>query len=167
MTYLGIDCGVKGALARWNPEGRRLQIEDMPVFKIKRGKRQPSQIDITELARLIDLMAQNCGLIVIEHAQTIPQTAGIRQAFECGANFGMVKGACAAQFVPMELVPPAQWKRALHCPKDKDGARFRASQLLPEHAGNWTRVKDDGRAESSLLALYAERLVKERDHLSL
>ena len=60
----------------------------------------------------------------------------------------------AANFIPLTMVAPLKWKRALGVPADKDGARARASQLLPAHAGLWCRVKDDGRAEAALIAYY-------------
>jgi hypothetical protein len=42
-------------------------------------------------------------------------------------------------------------------PAEKDGARARASQLLPQHAGHWPLKKHDGRAEAALIALYGWR----------
>jgi hypothetical protein len=45
----------------------------------------------------------------------------------------VVLGILAARAVPLSLVPPASWKRALPVPKAKDGAR--ASQFLPGCAG--------------------------------
>jgi hypothetical protein len=42
-------------------------------------------------------------------------------------------------------------------PKAKDGARARASQLLPAGVQLWPLVKHDGRAEAALLALYGVR----------
>ena len=44
-------------------------------------------------------------------------------------------------------------------PADKDGARARASQLLPWAAHQWARAKDDGKAEASLIALYGKNAV--------
>ena len=39
----------------------------------------------------------------------------------------------------------------------KDGSRARASALMPRHASSWTRIKDDGRAEAVLIALWGVR----------
>jgi crossover junction endodeoxyribonuclease RuvC len=65
----------------------------------------------------------------------------------------------AALGVPMSFVAPATWKRALQVPAAKDGARARASQLLPAAAGHWPLVKHDGRAEAALIALYGLRFL--------
>jgi hypothetical protein len=51
-------------------------------------------------------------------------------------------------------VPPL----ALRVPAEKDGARARASQLIPAGASWWPLVKHDGRAEAALIALYGSRL---------
>jgi hypothetical protein len=74
--------------------------------------------------------------------------------FAFGRGFGSILGVLAALRVPVELVTPATWKRTLSVPAGKDGARLRASQLLPAHGGHWRRAKDDGRAEASMLAWY-------------
>jgi hypothetical protein len=42
-------------------------------------------------------------------------------------------------------------------PAAKDGARARASQLLPGAADQWPLVKHDGRAEAALIALWGIR----------
>ena len=52
---------------------------------------------------------------------------------------------------------PQRWKKALSLGQGKDAARARASQLLPAHAHYWQRVKDDGRAEAALIAVYGQR----------
>jgi len=46
----------------------------------------------------------------------------------------------------MTIVAPVRWKRALAVPAGKDGARARASALLPRAAHLWPLVKHDGRA---------------------
>ena len=93
----------------------------------------------------------------------MPGREGPMQARQGGVNFGIVLGLVAAHFVRLETVAPAAWKRGMNCPKAKDGARARASQLLPKHAGLWSRAKDDGRAEAALLALDAELRFKQRE----
>ena len=67
---------------------------------------------------------------------------------------GVILGVLASRSVPLLLVSPVSWKRALGVPKAKDGARARASQLLPEAAHQWRLKRHDGRAEAALLALY-------------
>jgi hypothetical protein len=59
----------------------------------------------------------------------------------------------AALGIPRSFVAPAVWKKALGVPAAKDGARTRASQLMPNAAGHWPLVKHDGRARAALIAL--------------
>jgi hypothetical protein len=164
MIFLGVDPGLSGAIAAVNEDDDLLSVLDMPLLKLKRGGAARNEIDVTELARLVDDLCQTekVGLAVIEQAQTIPGTAMPRQALQTGYNFGLARGVVAAQFAPTETVPPKVWKRAMACPKEKDGARARASQLLPRHAGLWALKKHDGRAEAALIALYAARLYRKR-----
>jgi crossover junction endodeoxyribonuclease RuvC len=68
--------------------------------------------------------------------------------------YGQLLGILTALAIPYTVVPPVVWKRALMVPAGKSAARARASQLLPAAAGYWARVKDDGRAEAALIALY-------------
>jgi crossover junction endodeoxyribonuclease RuvC len=78
--------------------------------------------------------------------------------FAFGKGYGIVLGVLAAHGVPVTLVAPAVWKRALGVLKAKDAARARASQLLPQCAGQWPLKKDHGKAEAALLALYGVRM---------
>lgn len=159
MIFLGVDPGLSGALAFWHPETRGLDVFDMPVLEL--GKKR---IDGYELARLVDT---KCGdiraprLCLLEQVGARPG-AGVSGMFNFGRSFGLVEGVISAQFWPLEFAMPHVWKRVMSCPKEKDGARARASQLLPEHTSHWALKKWDGRAEAALLALYAERLHRER-----
>lgn len=156
MIFLGIDPGLSGALALWEPEAKALSIRDMPTLRAKPGSNKRT-LDAVQLARIADdLCARGVTLAIIEQASARPKE-GVASAHKNGANWGMAYMAIAAQFVPLEIIQPAYWKRAMSCPAAKDGARARASQLLPQFAGQWERAKDDGRAEAALIALYAEK----------
>jgi crossover junction endodeoxyribonuclease RuvC len=150
---LGIDPGLSGALAFMNDNGS-LQIFDMPT--IKAGAKGRNFINDDEVARIID--AQNGISCSIKHA--FVELVGVRPgeggvgAFSFGKGCGILQGVLAANFVPRTYVTPVKWKKALGVPKEKDGARARASQLMPQHSHLWTRVKDHGRAEAALIAYY-------------
>ena len=62
--------------------------------------------------------------------------------------------ARAACLLSENLVTPQLWKKAMRLVADKDAARQRAVQLFPERAEWFRRVKDDGRAEAAMIALY-------------
>ena len=59
--------------------------------------------------------------------------------------------------VPVRPVPPSTWKKALGLSADKNASRQRAIETWPEHVRTFARVRDDGRAEAALLALFGAR----------
>ena len=84
---------------------------------------------------------------------------GVSSMFRFGQTVGAIHMAVAAAGLPMQLVSPAVWKRHFGITAEKGKARSLASQRLPAAADMFTRVKDDGRAEAALIALYgAEKL---------
>lgn len=149
MKILGIDPGIHGALAYY--DGTELLIWDMPIFKKESGG---NDLDIHRLKEIIfSAGAEHC---ILEKTTPLPGIGG-KSAYSMGKSEGAIIGILASLNIPYTLVRPAQWKKAMDCPADKGLARQRASQLLPKFAHNWDRKKDDGRAESALLALFGYR----------
>lgn len=161
MIFLGIDPGLSGAIALWQPANDLFQydqlfVHDMPTLKLKAGSDKRT-LDVVQLARTLDdLCKQRVTLALIEQAGPRPRD-GTRQAFGAGANWGTAYGALVAQYVPTEIVPPQTWKRAMGCTAAKDTSLARIKQLQPKFAELFARKMDEGRAEAALIALYAER----------
>jgi len=155
-VVLGIDPGLSGALAILpyrKEEG--VTIQDMPVHQIKVNGSKKRQIDLYELARWLDNATKK---LVIKHAfienpHAMPQQ-GVSSSFNFGFACGTAQMLVAAHLIPMTLVRPATWKKAMGLTADKDASRRRASQLMPEYSHWWGRAKDDGRAEAILLAYW-------------
>jgi hypothetical protein len=86
---------------------------------------------------------------------------GAQSAFNFGRGYGLIRGVCAANFLPIMDVTPGQWKRALGVPGKvsggDDAGRLRASQLMPRHAHLWAKRSQHGRADAALIALFAAR----------
>ena len=149
MTILGIDPGLSGALAAH--AGTHLIVRDMPTFALTRGGKNKREIDCVQLVAIVrELNAREAWL---EQVSSMPGQ-GVSSVFAFGQAFGIIKGILAALNVPLHLVTPRVWKKALNVPAAKDGARARASQLMPWAAEYWPLVKHDGRAEAALIALY-------------
>lgn len=157
MKILGIDPGLTGALALYDPVTGALDVRDMPVYvtpKASGGKR--TELDLVALAHIMDEWAKNQIRAFIEQVGPTPQM-GVTSSFSFGGSYAAVRMACAAHFLPTELVTPQVWKRALNVRggADKsDAVRARASALMPQHAKFWTLSKHEGRAEASMIALY-------------
>ena len=144
MIVLGIDPGLSGAIALHNGQLRR--VEDMPTS----GK----SVDPAILADMLEAMLQGRDRpdkVVVERQQAYPRQ-GVSSSFVTGQRYGMILGICACLDWPVEIVTPVAWKRDTKTPRDKDGARARASQLMPEGASWWRLKKDHGRAEAALLS---------------
>lgn len=149
MIVLGIDPGQSGALA-WVCDSALIEVVDMPVIEV-RGKRK---INAGALANTISKRAVD--VVVIEAVHAMPRQ-GVSSSFNFGYGAGLLEGVCAALNYPVQMVSPAQWKRLAGLPADKGACRQLAARHWPGSAHMFSRVKDDGRAESALMArLYAQ-----------
>lgn len=155
MIYWGIDPGLSGAIASLAYDGD-LRVIDMPVHVITLGKKTRRKLDLHTLAQLTGLR-HPATLCLVEDVHAMPEQ-GVASSFNFGFTAGGIQGILAARAVPYRLVQPAVWKKHYGLSGDKDASRRVASQRLPQHAHYWQRVKDDGRAEASLLALYARTI---------
>jgi len=145
MKILGIDPGMKGAIAFY--DGAELILWDMPIFAKEKGH----DLDIHRLVSIFkEASAEH---MFLEKTVAMPKVSG-KSAYSMGKSEGAIIASCVGSSMPYTLVRPLEWKKAMGCPADKDSARQRASQLMPRYAHNWDRKKDDGRAESALIAMY-------------
>ncbi len=153
VIILGIDPGLSGALALLSPDG--LSVFDVPTLKARaRGR----EINKAEVARWIDASG-HIDHCVIESVAAMPGQ-GVSSMFKFGYVAGFLAGVVSAHFIPITMVSPRQWKREMMVPKEKDGARARASELFPSHCDLFVRVKDHGRAEAALIALWSRRYLQ-------
>lgn len=160
MLIVGIDPGFGGAIARFDTSAPdySLEVWDMPVHVLRRGGKVKRDVDPYALVAILrDQKVDHC---FIELVNAMPGQ-GVSSVFAFGKAYGMAICAVACVGIPLTLVPPKTWKKALTVPAAKDGARARASQLLPGGADRWQLVKHDGRAEAALIALYGARSLNE------
>lgn len=149
MIIAGIDPGLSGAICM-QCDGV-FTVYDMPILALARGGKNKCEIDIHALARLF--LNNRVGHAFLEQVGSMPGQ-GVSSVFAFGQAFGIIKGVLATAGVPFTMVPPVRWKKALQVPAAKDGARARASQLMPAAAHQWPLVKHDGRAEAALICFY-------------
>jgi hypothetical protein len=141
MTYyLGIDPGRQGALALLSTETNTVNCIDMP--------------DTT--AALHDTIA---AFPIISGAMVekpfYPQMIGVTNAAKIAMAYGTLIGALQWRDIPFREVPPKKWKAAMDLSSSKSASREKAAQTFPAQSDLFKRVKDDGRAEAALLAIYA------------
>lgn len=141
MTYyLGIDPGRQGALALMSTETNTVNCIDMP--------------DTT--AALHDAIA---SFPIIKGCMVekpfFPRMIGIANATKIAQAYGTLLGALQWRDIPFREITPSKWKAAMSLSSNKAASREMASQSFPAQSDLFKRVKDDGRAEAALLALYA------------
>ena len=159
MIIAGIDPGLSGAIALLDAEsGGVIDCVDMPTHQLLRGGKAKRELDAHALAGMIG--RDRIGHCFIEAVSSMPGQ-GVSSVFSFGKSFGIVLGILAAQQIAFTLVSPVTWKKALGVPAAKDGARARASQLLPAASHHWPLIKHDGRAEAALIAYWGLRSLQQ------
>lgn len=152
-VVLGVDPGLQGALAFFDPENARMRIIDMPTFEFETTRKRV-KVDPYTIVR--EMQAQPISNFYLEEVAASPQM-GTVSAFSFGEGKGILLGAAAAQGVPITQVKPAQWKKLMRVPADKRAAVQRASQLFPAVSSLFKGPRGgvfDGRAEAALIALF-------------
>jgi crossover junction endodeoxyribonuclease RuvC len=154
-VIVGIDPGLSGALFFLDPHGASGgEAIDILTHLLTRGSKNKREVDIAGLIGILALRRLTHAFV--EQVGAMPGQ-GVSGVFAFGKTYGILLGVLAARSIPLTLVAPVRWKRALGVPKAKDATRARASQLLPQAAHQWPLKKHDGRAEAALLALYGAR----------
>ena len=151
--YLGVDPGLSGALAFYDPIRNNLVVHDMPTVAVKVAGKKKRTIDLHALANLVDHLGDLTISAIIEEVGAMPKQ-GVTSSFNFGFNAACAQMAIVSKGIKLSLVRPAVWKREMHLSRDKESSRVEASRLMPKHATKWPLKKDDGRAEAALLAYY-------------
>ena len=153
-TYIGIDPGLHGAVACIS-DGVA-SVFDIPTVVVKRTRRDYLA---HQFAMLVHSLVTYGAKAAIEAPFAMPRQASNTTLLQ-GRGYGLAEGILVGCGVSYEAVAPAKWKKAVGIApgSEKGASRVLASRLFPYLAPQLARVKDDGRAEALLLALYAKRL---------
>ena len=153
-AYLGIDPGLSGAVACIS--GGVAMVCDIPTAVVKNTRRDYLA---HEFATLVRSFVRGDAKAAIEVPFAMPRQASNTTLLQ-GRGYGLAEGILVACGVSYEAVAPQKWKKAMSIPpgSDKGSSRVLAARLFPYLAPQLSRVRDDGRAEALLLALYAKRL---------
>jgi crossover junction endodeoxyribonuclease RuvC len=149
MRVIGIDPGATGAIALFTGDVLA-EVADMPTVLVRRKAR----VDAAAVGALLRKLAPDHAFVEMTGAMP---GQGVSSMFNFGLACGVVLGAIGALSIPITAVTAAQWKGSLRVPAAKDGARARASQLLPKAASLWPLSKHHGRAEAALIGYYGTR----------
>lgn len=160
MSVIGVDPGLSGALALYDPVNNTLDITDMPTntFVVGKGKRervdQAVLLEYFELAKVLGV-----ELVAIEQVAGRPGQSGM---FAFGFSVGLIHMACTAARLPLTTPTPGKWKKVMGVAgKTADNAGLimqRANETFPDHRNKFYGPqggKRVDRAEAALIAMYA------------
>ena len=150
---IGIDCGLNGAIAVLD-DGKLVLVRDMPTLTVDINKKSKRQVSPQLLAEIIGNLKPDQA--IVERPAARPGQ-GVTAMFGFGRSLGVVEGVLAALNVPVTYVAPATWTKAMGKAAGKDASRQRAIELFPAMSEYFKRVKDDGRAEAVLIAMWGIR----------
>lgn len=155
MRICGVDPGGSGALALLTENGLVVEVEDMPVFRVSRGRGTKLEVDVLGLVRLLSRWRPD--------ACFFEQVGGMdgdspSSAFNFGRAAGAAEAIAKASGARFVFVAPHVWKKKMKLIRAaKDDSRAMATNMWPGAAEMFSRKKDDGRAEAALIAEYGRR----------
>ena len=168
--FIGIDPGVSGAVAVLDGRSTILALDWTPTIKpAKKGSRREYVIaDQVALLRgwvphpKVDPDEPRVvtrTIVALEKIHSMP-AEGVASSFKGGEGFGIWKGIITALGLPLELVTPQAWKKAMMAgmsgDKGKGASRIRAKELWPKAELNL--VKDHNKADALLIAEHMRRI---------
>lgn len=156
---IGIDPGLSGAAVLYNVESLLVcDYLDMPTKEIVTAGKKKRKIDAYELFGWLEQQRKITSKVFVEKVGAMPGQ-GVTSSFNFGFSAGAIEACCVAAGLEVAYVQPQTWKRAMGLlGKDKNASRELATKLMPGAAGQFTRAKDDGRAEAALIAIYGSTL---------
>ena len=152
MITFGIDPGFGGAIAELHPDGT-MYVHDMPTVPGAKGK---TELAMRAACDLLDAGGER-AVVWLERVGARPGQ-GVSSMFRFGQQLGALEMAVAAHGHELRYVTPAIWKKHYGLSADKGAARGMAMQRDPANAALYQRVKDDGRAEACLIAIYGREV---------
>jgi hypothetical protein len=138
---LGIDPGKSGAIALLDTDDMQVKTYDMP-----------GTLD-EKMGLIAGFGPVKCCWL---ERPFFPRMIGIKNAVTIAVAYGELKACLFFGGVPTFEVDPSAWKKTMRLSTDKNASRALASQYFPDCSDQWARVKDDGRAEAALIALYGK-----------
>ncbi len=150
---LGIDVGLNGAIALV-VDGELVSVVDMPTVTLDRNGKAKRQVSVPELVDIIKQFDPNEAYVEKVFAMA---GQGVTSVFSFGRSLGVVEGVLTTMKIKTTLMTPQTWQKGLGMTGGKDGSRARAMELFPDQTALFKRVKDDGRSDAALIALWGSK----------
>lgn len=149
MMICGIDPGVNGGITFMND--RHMVCKPVPVESYRVAGKTKKFLDAWSICELLNIYKPQ--MVYIEKQQAMPNQ-GVVSTFRTGFGYGVYLGLLVATRHKYTEVRPQVWKKDLGVTRDKDQARQRATELMPDAADCWDKRYQDGIAESALIAYW-------------
>lgn len=166
MTCLGIDPGLRGAIARLDHNGAPT-VRDMPIREKRNAGATTNEIDPVALRDLLRELvpADEKGLVVMESQHAFmgggeKRVGSMASQASLAATKAVIAAVCELSGMDVAYVTPKAWQAFYGIKKKpsedtkKQSLRI-ARQLFGAHL--CPLAKHDGRADSLLIARYAQR----------
>jgi crossover junction endodeoxyribonuclease RuvC len=150
---LGIDVGLNGAIALV-VDGELVSVVDMPTVTLDRNGKAKRQVSVPELVQIIKDFDPTDAFVEKVFAMA---GQGVTSVFSFGRSLGVVEGVLTTMKIKTTLMTPQTWQKGLGMTGGKDGSRARAMELFPDQTALFKRVKDDGRSDAALIALWGSK----------
>ena len=161
---LGIDPGLSGGISFYN--GTILLTFPTPLLQtqfVKNGKKQTRRVmDLELMVHIINTNQPDKAIIEKVRAM---KGQGVSGMFRFGCNYGQYLGILTALSIPYTEVTPQKWKKHFGLDSDKNKSLELARKMFPDNLARFKRKKDDGSAESALIARYEYDTSVEHQHV--
>jgi hypothetical protein len=144
--FAGIDPGASGAMAIVREDEAEISFVDYDK-------------DLRSLAW--NALQLPIAMAVLEKVHAMPKQ-GVTSMFNFGKNLGHWEMLLASNRIPYMEITPQRWRKlydsAVPPKPSKNDLRLYTLRRWPQAAESLKRVKDDGRAEALLMAVFAKTL---------
>jgi crossover junction endodeoxyribonuclease RuvC len=153
VHVLAIDPGAHGAIALVDVAACRIvSIADMPTQAVTVSGKRRTRVDARGVADIIRSLPTPSRVILEQVGAR--RGEGVVSSFSFGRASGIIEGVIAGFGYDLQSVTPQAWRKFHRLQPGKTASRELAMELFPDDATRFKRVKDDGRAEAALMALY-------------
>jgi len=155
---VGIDPGLKGAVAFISSKGIKAKVIQMPTLKLTKSKNIIDEHQLCNYLRGYMIQTQH---VFIEKVNAMPGQ-GVTSMFNFGAGWGLIRGICVGLGLSYTLVHPKTWKKVIckDMPSSKDVSIIIAKRIWPNVSllpTERSKKDSDGMADALCIAEYGRR----------
>lgn len=163
-NIIGIDPGIKGAIAVINTRTNKTILYDCPFYSVLTGlklnkktlKKEPTYDKFVSPHGIIDILSKHSknSMCIIEKSHAMPDQGEV-SIFKYGVSYGYYLSALISLGISYIEVSSSCWKNKMMLNESKVFSIIKAISYNPAFESCMTNIEDhNGRAEAYLLAKY-------------